>query len=60
MMAKCVFANFGAQKELNKSTGPEGFAENWVKIHLKGIALQDEVVAKFMQKLYELGKKKTK
>jgi len=63
MLAKRMKSDYGAQRKLNPSTGPEGFAEEWVKIHLRGNTLQEEIVAKFMQSLYEIGnagKKKTK
>jgi hypothetical protein len=60
MIAKRLLGDYGVSKVLNAATGPEGFAEDWVKTHLKGLTLHSEVIAKFLQKLYELGKKKTK
>ena len=42
------------------AVGPEGFAESWIKEKLYGTTLQNEVMSKFAQLLYDLGNKKGK
>lgn len=37
------------------AVGPEGFAESWIREKLYGMTLQNEVMSKFTQLLYDLG-----
>jgi hypothetical protein len=60
MLTKRMLNDYGQELKLNKATGPEGFAEGWIKRCIDGIAFSDEIVAKFMQQLYSIGKKKKK
>jgi len=60
IIAKRLFEDYcKAKNNLSRfkifAVGPEGFAESWTKKKLDGAALQDEVISKFTQLLYDLG-----